>query len=144
MWDSATIANRDPIQDLLNAKRELYIDNFDPDANEAYLCLSPKDYANLLGNSKVINNPTFKAADVVANGVVGKIVGLKILVSNVVTTDKALVVIAKECGTWKEAAPLTTFTEIDKGIKYTIRAYEMGVCQATTPNAIVTITNTQA
>lgn len=143
-WDSATIANRDPIQNLLNAKKELYIDNFDPDAGNGYVCLSPKDYANLLGNSKVINNPTFKAADIVSNGVVGQIVGLKIIVSNVVTADKALVVIAKECGTWKEAAPLTVHTITDEGVKYTIRAYAMGVCQATTPNAIVTITNTQA
>lgn len=143
-WDSATVANRDPIQNLLNAKKELYIDNFDPDGNESFLVVSPKDYANLLGNSKVINNPTFKAADVVSNGVVGKLVGLKIIVSNVVTADRALVVIAKECGTWKAASPLSVFTMEDKGVKYTIRAYEMGVCQATTPNAICTITNTQA
>jgi hypothetical protein len=142
-WDSATVANRDPIQNILNAKKELAIDNFDPDRN-GYICLSPKDYANLLGNSKVVNNPSYKAADVVANGVVGQICGLKIIVSNVVTADQALVVIAKECGTWKEAAGLTVFTIVDKGIKYTIRAYEMGVCQATTPNAICTITNTAA
>tara|TARA_Y100000310_G_C20693411_1_gene823842 strand:- start:220 stop:1083 length:864 start_codon:yes stop_codon:yes gene_type:complete len=142
-WNSATVANRDPIQNLLNAKKELYVDNFDPDGNESFLVVSPTDYANLIGNSKFINSPTYKQADVVANGVVGKVVGLKILVSNVVTTDKALVVIARECGTWKQAAPLTVFTTPDKGVKYTIRAYEMGVCQATTPNAIVTITNTQ-
>jgi hypothetical protein len=143
-WDSATIANRDPVQNILNGKKELYIDNFDPDKGTSYICLSPKDYANLLGNSKVINNPTFKAADIVANGVVGQICGLKIIVSNVVTVDRALIVIAKECGTWKSASGLTVHTIVDKGIKYTIRAYEMGVCQATTPNAICTITNTQA
>lgn len=143
-WNSATVANRDPIQDLLNAKKELYTDNFDPDGNESFLCVSPLDYANLLGNSKFVNSPTYKDADVIANGVVGRVVGLKILVSNVVTSDKALVVIAKECGTWKQASPLTVFSEADKGIKWTIRAYEMGVCQATTPNAIVTVTNTQA
>jgi len=142
-WDSATIANRDPISNILDAKKELSIDNFDPDRN-GYICLSPTDYANLLKNSKVINNPSFKTADVVSNGVVGQICGLKIIVSNVVTADEALIVIAKECGTWKSASPLASFTEVDKGIKYTIRAYEMGVCQATTPNAICTITNTQA
>ncbi len=141
-WDSATVANRDPIQNILDAKKELAIDNFDPDNGNCYLCLSPKDYANLLGNSKVSNNPSFKAADVVANGVVASLLGCKIIVSNVVTADKALMVIGKECGTWKQATPLTVFTEIEKGIKYTIRAFELGVCQATTPNAIVTITNT--
>ncbi|MAF42680.1 MAG: hypothetical protein CMI54_00735 [Parcubacteria group bacterium] len=143
-WDSATVANRDPIQNLLDAKRELHIDNFDPDANLTYILLSPKDYANLIGNTKFVNSPTFRAADVIAKGVVGEVVGLKIIVSNVVTTDKALVCIARECGTWKQASPLRVVSDVDPGIKTTIRAYEMGVCQATTPNAIVTITNTQA
>lgn len=143
-WDSATVSQRDPIQNILNAKRELYIDNFNPDNGRGYICLSPKDYANLLGNSKVVNNPSFKVADVVANGVVGQICGLKIIVSNVVTADQALVVIGQECGTWKSASPLQVFTIADQGVKYTLRAFEMGVCQATTPNAICTITNTQA
>ena len=141
-WNSATIANRDPIANILEAKKDLYALNFDPD-NNGYILLNPVEYSYLLGNSKIVNNPSFKAADVVANGVVGQICGLKIIVSNVVTTDTGtLVVIGKECGTWKSAAGLTVFTTPDKGVKYTIRAYEMGVCQATCPNAIVLITNT--
>jgi len=141
-WDNPTIANRDPIQNILDAKRELYIDNFDPDAGNGYLVVNPTDYSRLLGNSKIVNNPSFKAADVVANGVVGQICGLKIIVSNAVSASGALVVIAKEAATWKEARPLTVLTEEDKGIKYTIKAFEMGVCQCTTPNAICKITNT--
>jgi len=143
-WDSATVANRDPIANILDAKAELYKDNFDPDNGAGYIILNPTDYSHLLQNSKVVNNPSFKAADVVANGVVGQICGLKIIVSNVVSVSGALIVIAKECGTWKEAAPLTTFTDVDKGIKYKIRAYEMGVCQATSPNAMCKIINTDA
>ena len=142
-WDSATPANRDPIYDILRAKRELADDNFDPNVN-GVLVVSPTDYVNLLRNTKVVNNPAFKAADVVANGVVGQICGLRIVESIVVTADEALVLIAKECGTWKSAAGITTHTIEDKGIKYTIRAYEMGVAQVTTPNAICKITNTQA
>ena len=144
-WNSATVANRNPIQDILDAKKALYVNNFDPDGNEAFLVINPAEYSYLLGNSKIVNNPSYKAVDVVAKGVVGSILGLKILVSNVVTTDTgSLVVIAKECGTWKQAAPLNVFSIPDKGVKYTIRAYEMGVCQATTPNAIIKITNTAA
>ena len=143
-WDSATIANRDPIQNILSAKRELYIDNFDPDGSETFLVLNPTDYANLLGNTKVVNNPSFKGADVVSNGVVGKIAGLKILVSNVVNVSGAMVVIAKEAATWKSASGLNVFSIEDKGIKWTIRAFEQGVCQVTTPNAICKITNTDA
>lgn len=141
-WNSATIANRDPIQNILNAKRELSIDNYDPDDGNGYLVVNPTDYANLLGNSKVVNNPTFKSADVVANGVVGQICGLKIIVSNVVTTSGAYVVKAKEALTWKEAIPLTVVTITDPGVKYTIRAFEMGVAQVPNPEAICKITNT--
>jgi hypothetical protein len=142
-WNSATVANRDPVADILAAKRELYIDNFDPDGTQSFLILSPTDYNALLANSKVINNPTFKTADVVSNGRVGQIAGLTIIVSNVVTASGALVVIGKECGTWKSAEPLTSFATPDKGVKYTIRAYELGVCQLHSPNAVCKIQYTQ-
>lgn len=142
-WDSDTIANRDPIGDILKAKRYLQVDNYDPDNGNGYLVLSPTDYESLMKNSKVLNNPSFKMADVVANGVVGQVCGLKIIVSNAVTADYAYLVIAKEAATWKSAAPLTVVTIEDPGVKYTIRAWEIGVCQVTNPEAICAITNTQ-
>lgn len=143
-WDSATIANRDPIQNILNAIKELAIDNYDALTGEGYLLVSPKGYADLIGNSKVVNNPSFKTADVVSNGVIGQLCGLKIIASNVVTADYAVVMIAKEAITWKEAKPLTVETIIDPGIKYTIRAYTIGCAQVTNPEAICRISNTAA
>src|SRR3990167_3247811 len=128
-WDATTAANRDPIQNILDAKRDIAIQNYDPDNGSGYLLVSPTDYSNLLGNSKVINNPTFKAADIVANGVVGQIVGLKIIVSNVITASAAYVIIAKEAATWQSALGLTVETIKDPLIKTTIRAAEIGVCQ---------------
>ncbi len=144
-WNSGTVANRDPIDNILETKEKLADNNFDPDANESFLVINQAEYRYLLGNSKVINNPSFKGADVVKNGVVGMICGYKILVSPVVTTDiGTLALISKECGTWKSANALTTHIIPDPGKKHTVRAYEMGVCQATTPNAIILITNTAA
>jgi hypothetical protein len=143
-WDSATLANRDPIQDILNAKKEIAVDNYNPDNGNGYLVLSPTDYANLLGNPNVRNAGQFWTDDVTKNGRVGKIVGLKVVVSNTVTADYAAVVIAKECGTWKEALPLKVVTIEDAGIKWTIRAWEMGVTQLTNPEAVCLISNTQA
>ena len=141
-WDSATVANRDPIQDILNAKKEIAIDNFDPERN-GYLLVSPKGYADLLGNDKVSRNSSFKAADVVANGKVANLLGLQIIVSNSVTADYAMVCVAKECATWKTADPLSVLTKVDEGIKYTLRAFEYGVCQVTSPLAICLIVNTE-
>jgi hypothetical protein len=142
-WDSATVANRNPIQDILNAIKLIQIDNYDPYTG-GFLLLSPKDFASLMGNSKVMNAGQFWTEDVSKNGRVGTILGLSIVVSNSVTDDEAMIVVAKESCTWKAASPLRVHTIEDPGIKFTIRAYEVGSIQVTNPNAICTITNTQA
>lgn len=143
-WDSATVANRDPIQDLLNAKKLIAEDNYDPDSGELYLVLSPKDFANILGNANVRNAGQFYTDEVTRNGRVGRLLGASVIVSNNVTADKALMCIGKECATYKEAHPLTVVTIDDPGIKKTIRAWEIGVTQLTNPQAVCLITNTQA
>ena len=143
-WDSATVAQRDPVKDILYAIKELQTDNYDPLNGNGYLVINPKQYANILMNSKVVNNPSFKTADVVSNGVVGQICGLKIIVSNTVTADQCYVVIAKEALTWKEAEAVTVRTITNEGIGYTIRAWCLGVCQVPNPEAICKITNTDA
>jgi len=142
-WDSATIANRDPIQDILNAKKEIAEDNYNPDKN-GYLLLNPKDFANLLGNANVRNAGQFYTDDVTRNGRVGFLLGLKVLVSNSVTTDFAAVVVGQEAATWKTAAPLSVKTIEDAGIGYTIRAWEVGTCQLKNPEAVCLIDNTEA
>ena len=143
-WNSAVVADRDPIQDILNAIRECQIDNYDPLGGNGFLLLSPTDYANLLGNANVRNAGQFYSDDVTRNGRVGRLLGLNVIVSNSVTADEAAVVIAKEALTWKAAASLTVVTIDDPGIKTTIRAWEVGVTQAINPNAVCIITNTQA
>lgn len=146
-WDSATVANRDPVYDILYGIQMLRADNIDALNGNGYLCLNGTDYTNLMRNSKVINNPSFKTADVVSNGVVGQICGLKIIVTQALeatTPDVAYIAVAKEAMTWKEATPLTVLQIEDPGIKTTIRAFELGVCQMQSPNAVCKITNTRA
>lgn len=142
-WDSATIANRDPIQDILNAKKAIAEQNYNPDRG-GYLLVNPKDYANLLGNANVRNAGQFYTDEVTRNGKVGRILGLNVVVSNSVTADYAAVVIAKEAATWKEAKPLTVVTIENPGIGYTIRAWEVGTCQLKNPKAVCLISNTAA
>lgn len=142
-WDDAVVANRDPIQDILNAIKLIQIDNYDP-YNNGFLLLSPTDFANVMGNSNIRNAGQFWTKDVTKNGRVGKLLGLTIVVSNTVTADEAMVAVGGECATWKEAQNLTVHTIEDPGVKYTIRAWQVGVTQVTNPNAICTITNTQA
>ena len=144
-WDSDTVQNRDPVQDILNAVREITIDRYPIlTSGMGYLVVNETDYANLMGNSKVINHPTFKLAEgIIKNGNLAMLCGLRIKVSPVVTADKALVCMAKRCGTWKQTHPLTVDVIKDHQKKYTIRASEIGVCQLTDPEAVCLITNTR-
>ena len=145
-WDSATLANRDPVKNILQAIQMLRADNIDALNGMGYLCLNGTDYTNLISNAKFTNNPSYKTADVVSNGVVGQVVGLKIMVTEaleVTVPDVAYVIVAKEAMTWKQATPLTVVQVEDPGIKTTIRAFELGQCQVTSPNAICSITNTR-
>lgn len=142
-WDSATIANRDPIQNILDAMKAITESNYNPYQN-GFLLVNPKDFANLMGNPNIRNAGQFFTSDVTRNGRVGSILGLNIVVSNSVTANFAMVIVAKESCTWQSAKPLTVETINDPGIKWTIRAWEWGVTQLTNPKAVTLIDNTAA
>jgi len=138
-WDNAVIADRDPIQDILNAKSLIEIDNYNPNKN-GYLLVHPTNYAQLLGNANIRNAGQFYTDSVTRNGVVGKLLGLTVVSSNSVSEGGAQVVVAKEALTWKSVVGLTVKTIEDSGIKYTIRAFEVGQIQVPNPDAICKIT----
>ena len=54
-WNSATVANRDPIGDILIGEAAMMANNYDVLMN-GFLLVTPKAYGSLLRNSKVINN----------------------------------------------------------------------------------------
>lgn len=143
-WDSATLANRDPINDILSAIQAIQEDNYNALNGNGFLVLNPKDFKNLMANANVRNAGQFYTSDVTRNGNVGRILGLGVKVSNTVTADYAAVIIGKECGTWKEAKALTVETIREPGVSVTIRAFEIGVCQLTNPSAVCLISNTAA
>ena len=139
-WDSATIANRDPIGDILIGIGAMSLNHYDVLQN-GYLLVKPDDYASLLRNSKVINNPSFKTADVVSNGRVGQICGLTIIQSTNVSTDEAMIVMGNRAATWKGVVGLQSAVIIDQGVNIKVRAWEMGHIQITDPQGLYTITN---
>jgi len=144
-WDSATVANRTPILDILNAIQLIRAQNLNPLDGTGYLVLNGTDYTNLISNSAIVNNPTYKSG-VMENGVVGELLGLKIKVTQSLefgTPDKAYVVLAKNALTWKEAVPLTTHMEEKAGISKTVSAWELGQAQMVVPNACARIDNTR-
>lgn len=139
-WNSVTIANRQPIDDILIGEAAMMANNYDVLSN-GYLLVTPFDYGSLLRNSKVINNPSFKTADVVSNGVVGQICGLKIIVSTNVTADEAMIVMGNRAATWKGVVGLQSAVIVDQGVSTKVRAWEMGHIQITDPQALYTITD---
>ena len=142
-WDSDTIQNRDPVQNLLDCIREITIDRYPIlTSGQGFVVMNETDYALMMGNSKVLNHPTFKLAEgIIRNGNLAMLVGLRIKVSPVVTADKMLIVMAKKCGTWKVAQALVVDVIKDPQKKYTIRASEIGVAQLTDPEAVCFLTN---
>ncbi len=136
-WADAT--NGDPIQDILDTKALIAIDNYNPDKN-GYLLTHPTNYAQLLGNANIRNAGQFYTDSVTRNGVVGRLLGLTVISSNAVTVGGAQVVIAKEACTWKSVVGLTVKTIEDPGIKTTIRAWEVGQIQVVNADAIGSIT----
>jgi len=142
-WDSATVANRDPIKDILDAIQTLREDGIDALNGNGYLVVNGTDYTNIISNSKVINHPTYDAG-IMKNGQVGHLLGLNIVVSEAVTADQAYVLVAKQGMVWKQAEGLKVVTIVDPGLKTTIRAWERGVFQLQAPNEVCKITNTRA
>lgn len=138
-WNNATIADRDPIQDILDAKAMIALDNYNPDKG-GFLLVNPTNYAELLGNPNIRNAGQFWTDSVTKNGRVGMLLGLSVIVSTSVTEGGAQVVIGKEACTWKSVVGLTTKTIDDPGVKYSIRAWEVGQIQVVNPDAICTIT----
>lgn len=141
-WDSVTVSARDPIGDILAGIQNLDESNYDALEN-GFLLVSPKDYKNLMRNSKVINNPSFKTADVVSNGRVGQIAGLTIIKTTSVTADQAMIIVGQRAATLKSAISMRSNVKEIFGIKDELSTYEMMHVQVTDPAAIYVITNTQ-
>ena len=142
-WDSDTVQNRDPVQNLLDCVREITIDRYPIlTSGQGFVVMNETDYALMMGNSKVVNHPTFKLAEgIIRNGNLAMLVGLRIKVSPVVTADKMLIVMAKKVGIWKVAQALVVDVLKDPQKKHTVRASEIGVAQLTDPEASCLLTN---
>jgi len=90
-WDAAVESTRKPISDILKGIQNMQENNYD--VSNLFLLVQPHAYRSLMENSKVINNPSFKTADIVSNGKMGQVCGAKIIVSNSVDDDELLKII---------------------------------------------------
>jgi len=142
-WDSSVPQNQNPVKDILDAVQELRTDGIDALSGNGYIVVNGQDYTNIISNTKVLNHPTYDSK-VMANGQVGHLLGLTIVISEAVTADQAYVLVAKQGMVWKQAQALITKTIVDAGKSTTIRAWERGVFQLQVENEVCIINNTRA
>jgi hypothetical protein len=139
-WDDDATGN--PIKDLMIAKRMIRQKGYDPEG--AVLAINSIEHQNLLNyliSVKGSSIPGF-ATQKVESGVVMNVVGLKVVVSETVTTDYAIVFVPQRCATWKSFVPLTSTVITDPGIGRKIRVWEEGEAILTDPDSVVLITDT--
>ena len=142
-WDSDTEQNQNPVKDFLNAIQTLRVDGIDFLAANGKIVLNGQDYTNVISNSKILNHPTFESVSAVQNGVVARLVGGDIVVSEIVPADTAYLLVAKQGMVWKVKLPLQTSTVITPGKSTLASAWERGVFQLQAPNEVCKLTNTR-
>lgn len=142
-WDSATISQRDPIQNILDARRAIKEDNVALTSSTVYLLLNPKNAANLLGNPNIRNAGQFYSDGVTANGHLGKGLGMIWIESNAVTADYAAIVVG-QANVWKWVEPVKTAVVVNEGVSKTIKCWAIGHFELISPQSVCLITNTDA
>lgn len=143
-WNTASYTGVNIIEDLLDAKYQMELYNYD--TSNVTLYVSPLDYKSMvtwLIDGKGSSIPNF-ASDKVSTGTVLQLVGINIKISPNVTADKALMLIPQKACTWKSFQDITSRAIEEPGIGTKIRVWEMGVPILTDPRAVTLITNTQA
>lgn len=139
-WDDT--ATGDPIGDILEGKRQIRSNGYDPEG--CVLLLNPIEHKNLLAfliNVKGSSIPAF-SSEKVRNGVVMEILGCRVVVSQNATTDYAYMFVPQRALTWKTFTGLTTAIVDDPGIGKKIRVWEEGECLLTDPKAVHVISDT--
>jgi len=140
-WSAASGQN--PVEDVLEALYD--IETYDYDTSNAVLCVSPLDKKSLLDWLIVTKGNSLGnfAGEKVLSGELNKFLGLRVIVSNNVTADYALVMIPQKSATFKQYTPTTARTIEEVGLGQKIRVYESGITLLTDPKSVALISNTQ-
>ena len=128
-------ADGNPIGDLLSGAKQIEKQNYD--TSNLVVLMNPDQKKKLIEwliNTKGSSIPQF-ASEKVESGVVMKIVGQRIVVSNNATTGMVMQIVPQRCATWKSFTPITAATKDEPGIGVKIRIWEDGDCYVTDANA---------
>lgn len=138
-WDDYT--NMIPIADIMYGKTQIRSYGYDPEG--AIFAITPVVHMHLINwliATKGSSIPSFSST-LVGNGVVMELLGVRVVVSNNVTTDKAVMFVPQRACTWKAFSPITSGTITDLGIGRKIRVWEEGCALLTDPKAVCFYSN---
>jgi len=139
-WDDTT--NGNPILDIMKGLQAIAEQDYD--TSGCVVAMDPKNYKDLLNYVITVKGssiPAF-ASDKVSTGVVGTLVGCKLVVSNNVVADSVWMGLPSKAVTWKSFESLHSETENIMGKGTKIAVWENGVAILTDPKAAYLITDT--
>jgi hypothetical protein len=138
-WDDYT--NATPVADLMNAKLDIRQYGYNPEG--AIFLINGTTHLHLV-NWLIATKGSFVptlSSELAKNGVVMEFLGLKVVVSEVVTADYAVVFVPQRAISWKTFTPVTSGTIDDLGIGKKIRVWEEGEAILTDPKAVTLLSN---
>lgn len=139
-WDDTT--NGNPILDIMAGVQNIAENDYDIDGVEVWM--NPKNYKDLLNYIITVKGSSIPgfSSDKVETGVVGTLVGTKLVVSNNVVADSVWMGLPSKACTWKAFESLHSETENIMGKGTKIAVWENGVAILTDPKAAYLITDT--
>ena len=140
-WDETSAA----IVDNLLEASELIAINGNYDTSDLICFVSPKDHRSIM-NYVADKGAQWQgpATNILINGDIGKVGGVRLIESNSVTASYALVVKPRTCATYRELVSLRSTVIDDPYRSKTIRVVEEGAIELTDPLAVVLIGGTKA
>ena len=138
-WDDST--NGNPILDIQTAKKNIRNSNYD--TSNLVMYINPHEELMLLNwliTTKGSSIPQYSSSKV-SSGVIMELMGVRIVVNSLATTDYALI-FSPSAATWKAFMPLKSVVISDLGIGKKIRVWEEGEAILTDPKAVHLITDT--
>ena len=141
-WDDTT--NGNPILDIMKGVQAIAENDYDTAG--VVVAMNPKNYKDLLNYVITVKGssiPAF-ASDKVQSGVVGTLVGTKLVVSNNVVADSVWVGLPAEAVTWKSFEALHSETENIMGKGTKIAVWENGCAILTSAKSAYLITDTDS
>ena len=141
-WDDTT--NGNPILDIMAGLQNIAENDYD--TSSCIVAMNPKNYKDLLNYIISVKGSSIPqlASEKATTGVVGTLVGCKLVVSNNVVADSVWLGLPARAVTWKSFEDLHSETENIMGKGTKIAVWENGVAILTDPKAAYLITDTDA